>query len=250
MWDMNIHFRIFAAILFGGILSGCTGVFSAPDPSGQIEIRNCRPGTVKIDGKADEAVWKQAVRYEMRTPVPAGNPDYRPVQPGNVRFACDSRFLYVFAEFTDDDIVQYGKDNEDLCKRGDVLELFIRGPAGCYWEIHITPNRRSAVIFYPNAGRRIFPEAIQPSSPVHSAVVLNGTLNDYRDTDKGYCIEAAIPLRLFADAGKFFGDGWTIMAARYNYSKSLEDIEYSASVVLPAVNYHAVKYYTPVKITK
>ena len=247
---MNGNFRIFSAILLGGILPGCTGVFSAQDSPGQIVIHNCRPESVKIDGKADEAVWKQAVRYELRIPVPAGNPDYRPVQPGNVRFVCDSRFLYVFAEFTDDDIVQYGKDNEDLCKRGDVLELFIRSRSGCYWEIHITPNNRSAVIFYPNAGRRIFPEAIQPSSPIRCAAGLNGTLNDYRDTDKGYCIEAAIPLRLFAGAGEVFGDSWTMMAARYNYSRSLEDIEYSASVVLPAVNYHAVKYYTPVKIIK
>ena len=245
---MNIFCRILSAVLLGGILPGCTGVFSDRDSPGQIAIRNCRPGSVTIDGKADEAVWKQAIRYELRTPIPAGNPDSRPVQPGNVRFACDARFLYVFAEFTDDDIVQYGQDNEDLCKRGDVLELFIRGRSGCYWEIHMTPNNRSAVIFYPNAGRRIFPEAIQRSSRVRCSAVLKGTLNNYRDTDKGYCIEASIPLQLFAGAGIPFGDGWTMMAARYNYSKSLEDVEYSASVVLPAVNYHAVKYYTLVKI--
>ena len=245
---MKECFKFLLGMFGTGLLTSCTTWFTGGAGPDQLTVACCQPGVVKVDGKAEESVWRQASRYELRTPLSMERPDNRPLQPGNVRFSCDSRYLYVFADFIDDDIVQYGRDNEILCSRGDLLELFIRNRSGAYWEIHITPTNRSAVIFYANAGRRIFPEALQESTLVQCDAVLDGTLNNYRDTDKGYCIEAAIPLQLFASEDEGFGDGWTMMAARYNYSKSLDDIEYSASVVLPKINYHAVGFYTPVKM--
>lgn len=238
---MKKLFSLFSLLLTALFATGC---------GHEIVITSTQDSAVQLDGRASETVWGSAVSYPLRL-LPQPNQERGTAfQEGSVRFLCDSKFLYVYAELTDDDIVQYGSENEDLCKRGDVLELFIRDrKKGCYWELHLSPAGKSSVLFYPNAGRRLFPEAFQRENPIRMAVRLDGTLNHYLDQDRGYCIEAAIPLSLF---GKDFGknDGWTLLATRYNFSKSFKVSQLSASACLPMADFHLVDYHTPIRIRK
>lgn len=92
----------------------------------EIVIASTQDSAVQLDGRASETAWESAVSYPLRL-LPQPNQERGiAFQEGSVRFLCGSQFLYVYAELTDDDIVQYGSETEDLCKRGDVLELFIR----------------------------------------------------------------------------------------------------------------------------
>lgn len=216
----------------------------------EIVIASTQDSAVQLDGRASETAWESAVSYPLRL-LPQPNQEREiAFQEGSVRFLCGSQFLYVYAELTDDDIVQYGSETEDLCKRGDVLELFIRDrKKGCYWELHLSPAGKSSVLFYPNAGRRLFPEAFQRENPIRMAVRLDGTLNHYQDQDHGYYIEAKIPLSLF---GKDFGKNneWTLLATRYNYSKSFKVSQLSTSAYLPMADFHLVDYHTPIRNRK
>lgn len=243
---MKGYFCLPGLLFCGLLISGCSGI--GEKQSDEMIIGNCPDHSIRLDADASEPVWKSAVPYDLQliqqSQYVRGN---APFQPGTVRFLFDRNYLYVFADFADDDIVQYGSDNEDLCKRGDLLEVFIRNrKKGCYWEIHLSPAGKSTLIFYPNAGRRIFPEAIAKSTPVKLAVRIDGTLNNYRDNDRGFRIEAAIPREVF---GKDFGENgiWTVMAARYNYSRSFKESQLSVSTVLPAADFHLVDFHSPAK---
>lgn len=243
---MKYYVCLFGSLFCGFLISGCSGI--GEKQSDEMIIGSCPEHSIRLDADASEPVWKNTVPYDLHL-IPQSRyvRENAPFQPGTVRFLFDRDYLYVSAELADDDIVQYGSDNEDLCKRGDLLEIFIRNcRKGCYWEIHLSPAGKSALLFYPNAGRRIFPEAIAKSTPVKLAVRLDGTLNNCRDNDRGFRIEAAIPREVF---GNDFGENgiWTVMAARYNYSRSFKVSQLSVSAALPAADFHLVDFHTPVK---
>jgi len=172
----------------------------------------------------------EAYEYPLR-PTSAGAPALS--EGGTVSFSYDRKHLRVLAEMTDSDLVQESEaDNQYHYLSGDVFEIFIR-PAGlrCYWEIYVTPNEKTTVFFYPSPGRRL-PSCLQrnPLDGLTFGVELYGTLNDYKDRDKGWKCEVIIPFdALEKQCGqKFdFSKPWEIQVSRYNYSVYLDKKEYS-----------------------
>ena len=199
------------------------------------------PEPIVVDGVGSEAVWRQAPAVPLLVPRDRNyGPECR--QPGTVRFAYDDHFLYVLAEVTDDDVVQEeSRNGRHLYNTGDVMELFL-WPAGKrhYWEIYAAPNGSCSMLFFPSTGRKIFLTAMQPDTRLRIGAVVDGTLNDWRDCDRGYSIEIAIPLEELTRYGDRFDESadWRGMAARYNYSVSLQEIEYSATSPLPRTSFH------------
>ena len=100
-----------------------------------------------------------------------------------------------------------------------------------------------------NGGKRIFPEAIQKNDKIKVAVSMDGTINNSKDNDKYFVVEMAIPMSIINSKGDIFKPGtqWNILCARYNYSKSLFDLELtSTSANMPKANWHDRKSYLPV----
>lgn len=235
--------RLYSFIVLLAAAAGC-GVFPPSAPPRLAAAWTAEP--VTPDGVAAEEVWSRAQPYPLLPPRDRnGGTGCR--QPGTVRFAYDDRFLYVLAELDDDDVVQEEeRDNRHLYETGDVLELFLwpEGKAH-YWEIYAAPNGRRSMLFFPGAGRKIFLTARQEHTRLRAGARVDGTLNDWSDRDRGWTAEIAIPLEELTRYGDPFGasGNWRAMAARYNYSVTLPEIEYSATSPLPKTDFHLREAY-------
>ena len=158
--------------------------------------------------------------------------------------AYDEQYFYLFAELNDDDITQYGKKHTRLWETGDVIELFLWPENSMhYWEFLAAPNEAYLALAYPSSGRRIFLETIRSNLTAPLGFFLQGTLNDYQDTDYRWNIELAISMSELLKHGNKLTDNWRILISRYNYSKTLEKIEYSAIPCLPITGFHQRNYY-------
>lgn len=218
---------------------------------------------VLMDGKLDEKAWKQATVYELATAREAWNnrhPELRavygakPVSPGKVRLLWDKEYLYIGAEFQDDDIVAEGtKDQQMHCNLGDVLEVFLKpAEANHYWEIHISPANYQIVLFYPGRGHHLLPSVIPDKKPlgVKSAITLDGTLNRSDDFDRAWTAEVAIPLAEPGLKGVPLDskNNWKILIGRYNYSCHQKVKELSSFPELRFFDFHSHEEYATLKL--
>lgn len=245
-------FTIFSAMAFAMLLCSCTLFNGGIWPNSEIEVRRAMQD-VKIDGKVTDEIWSRSKYYPLVIP---NDPERlrawcnnRPYQEGTVQVAYDDKYIYILAKLVDDDIVQYGEDGTHLYSRGDTFEVFIQNPeSGHYWEIYGSANGKSTVMFFENGGKRIFPEAIQKDDKIKLGVNVNGTLNNSKDNDKYFIVEMAIPMSIINSKGDAFKPGtkWNILCARYNYSKSLFDLELTSTSSMPKANWHWRQYYLPV----
>ena len=82
-------------------------------------------GKVIVDGDASELFWQDAPAYPLLVPEDQpGSPEC--AQKGWIRFARDDRFLYLYAEVVDDDVVQEeNADYGNLYETGDVISTYV-----------------------------------------------------------------------------------------------------------------------------
>ena len=199
-----------------------------------------------LDGRGDESFWSHAPAASLarlgQTP---------PRQAGNVRFAWNERHLYLFADFIDDDAVATGRSGRVSHQtEGDVLELFI-GPVGrsWYWEIHYTPAGLRSAFFFPSAGRRFGSNITESPRLRHRhSVVIEGTLNEWRDRDTGWSAEISIPwadLAVDDDEPPPAPGDWRVLVGRYDYSRWQDEVEISFWPPLSALRFHRPDFFAP-----
>ncbi len=258
---MNVKnmLRIASAVLAGSLLSGCccNNRWAADAPRDEL-IAVPAPGPVKIDGVLDEKEWAGSPVFPMhdihREPVADPPPKLAavvqdPFESGTVRFMYDSNYLYVGAKLQDSDIMQYGeKDQTMLFLTGDALEIFIkpeRSPE--YWECYAAPNGKRTTLCFETRWLPFNSEKSFLQKDFHTAVTLQGTLNDRRDKDQGWTVEAAIPVKMLEKTGIRFvpGEIWTVLIARYNYNYGAKPggFRLSSCPELPRGNFHLTEYY-------
>jgi len=180
-----------------------------------------------IDGRLDDAVWKQAVRVE---PLYEYNKVGVLVDSADIRLAWDPQFLYVAYAIRDQDLYVSEKERDAVLCRADVAELFVKPPVRdryafelyefefnlweAIWDIHFAG--------YGGDGSQAVARFAKPFNPdIQLKAVVNGTVNDWRDVDEGYTIEVAIPWSAFARSapdGVRAGEVWKFNAAGYDFS--------------------------------
>jgi hypothetical protein len=84
------------------------------------------------------------------------------------------------------------------------------------------------------------------------AATVDGTLNNWKDKDKSWTIEMAIPIKELTVYGAKFDNSaeWSILLARYNYSVYLQKQELSAYPQLSNVNWHIYEEYAKLRLEK
>ena len=212
-----------------------------------------------MDGTLNDPVWEKAQAYPLELPLDRRDDRFSPRNPGKVRFAWDDEHFYLGVEFDDDDITSYmDADGEHLYNFGDLAELFI-GPEDntWYWELYVTPLDRQSVLFIPGRGMLLTPPEdmdlptprtmIRKDLRLETAAKADGTINDWRDADKGWTAVMAVPVSLLTSMGDKWGpDGkWLAFVGRYDYSRYADEPgpEYSGHPVLKKTNYHRVNDY-------
>jgi len=196
---------------------------------------------ITLDGHITETAWDRAQKITEFT-IPGTN---RPAaQPATARFLWDDRFLYLAVEITDDDLFAIKTAHDSRTWEDDVCEVFLK-PSDVdnpYYEIHITPR---GMVLDLLIGRRwaagSFERWTSWESGIEAKVRLVGTLNDWRDRDHGWVVEAAIPLKALSAVNPKpqLGDRWRFAICRYNYSVHLDGgRELSSSARLAEQNFH------------
>lgn len=260
-----------AAVAASVILSGCccksACKFAVGSPREKVTITKAA-AKVKVDGVINEKEWKGAPVYKMARAYAYHSPyatpakvydhvsrkghEVEPFQGGTVRIMYDKNFLYVAAELTDSDINNIAKaDQEKLNGTGDVLMVYLKpADSPSFWECQLSPNSKKATFFFPTRGYPINPDANTIMPKMKAAAKVQGTINNYKKADKGWTVEAAIPVSQLKKAGCEFkpGKNWTILIARNNCNFNSIEVtpQYSSYPELPSNNFTGIEYYADI----
>src|SRR5690606_12915631 len=209
---------------------------TSPDPA----LRTVTAWRTPVPVSLEPDTWRSAPGHALLTPGRSGDP--APLEPATARVLWDEQHLYLIVELTDRDVVQEDqRDQQHHYETGDVVELFLKpADADYYWEMYVTPNGRQTAFFFPGGGRRGLPSAMTVFPGLRVAATVDGTLNDWRDTDRGWTGWMSVPLEPLTAHGHAFGPGvdWRILIARYNYGRHLPDVELSSYPRMPEANWH------------
>ena len=189
-----------------------TGVNSGANYRKSIYSHKLPAGTaITIDGRLDEPAWAAARKAGPFVDPRTGRPNRAIPTQGVARVLWDDTHLHVGFEVEDKHITGgFAPDTRDphLWER-DTVEIMIDpdgdGDNKDYYEIQISPQN---LVFdsqfddynLPRGG----PEGPfgneEWSAKLTSAVTLKGTIDDDKDSDEGYVVEASIPWSSFAKA--------------------------------------------------
>lgn len=230
-------------LVLAAVLVGCK---PRPQDAAKPRLLPCRraTGKITIDGKLTEPSWEAA--YTLDDFTVAGT-CAKPKAATSARLLWDDTHLYLAAVMEDRDITAVLKDHDSHTWTDDVVEIFLK-PSDhkhYYYEVHVTPLNTTLDLLIPRRGSGSLGRYTPWESGVKSAVVVKGTLNEWRDKDKGWLVEAAIPLAAFAkDTPKpQLGDRWRFAVCRFNYSVYLDKPEQSSTARLPVADFHRHEAY-------
>lgn len=222
----------------------------APAPPPAYVIRKAA-GPITVDGKADEASWGTAqATGAFKLAEGSG-----PVPPTTARLLWDDKHLYVFIDVTDPDVFSSYKKQDDPLWKEDVVELFIDADANAkgYVELQVNPNNAQFDAWF--ATTRAQPGDQKWTAKMVSKVVVEGTVDNRDDADKGWHVEIAIPLEAVkgADAAMAVklppqpGDTWRVNVVRVEKPKGAERVSASAWAQVTMQDFHAVDRLNVVK---
>ena len=194
---------------------------------------------ITIDGKLDEAAWKDAQVIDHF---------YLPWLPQprlsrtatKARLLWDREYLYFSAEMEDTDLYADVTEHDGMTWDNDVFELFFKPStekAG-YYEFQVNAAGTVMDMFLPrrNAGGYNRFKA-DGDFHVEAKVRLDGTLNDWRDKDRGWTVEGRIPCDFLRTGGRpAVDERWKFALCRYDYSVDFEGPELSTAP-LKAANF-------------
>jgi hypothetical protein len=212
-----------------------------------VRSAECRwaTGRIKIDGKLDEVAWDQAevlehfaVYWQKRKAKTATK----------ARLLWDRNYLYFAAEMEDSDLYADVTQRNGMTWTNDVFELFFKPSEKslAYYEFQVNAANTQLELFFPSRGSGGY-QRFAPLTHLgmESAVKLDGTLNDYRDKDKGWTVEGRIPLSAFQASGAKpqAGDKWRFALCRYDYSVAFDRPELSSTAPLTQPDFHRYEDY-------
>jgi hypothetical protein len=226
---------VFLAIGLGCLpLSGSLG-FERPgiefDPGRYTCQRINEPLT--IDGSLDEPAWQAAAVTADFVDI-EGPQQPAPFFPTLVRMLYDDEFFYVAAELIEPHVWGTLTERDAVIYHDNDFEVFIDpdGDNHLYYELEInalgTEWDLMLVKPYRDGGPAINAWDIQG---LRTAVQVNGTLNDPRDTDEGWVVEIAFPWAVLAQASRRPappepGDIWRVNFSRVQWDTEPRDGRY------------------------
>ncbi len=149
-----------------------------------------------IDGKADESVWKKAKWTNNFIDIEG---DKTPKYQTNVKMLWDENYYYILAKIKEPHIWANITKRDEIIFYNNDLEVFIDpdGDTHNYYELEINALNTAWDLFISKPYR-------EKNSPVlndwnytglKSAITIDGTLNNPKDTDKSWTLEIAIPFK-------------------------------------------------------
>jgi hypothetical protein len=242
--------RLLVAVLAARALSGCV---TAGSTRHAVIIAQRATAPMTIDGNLDEPIWQTTPAQQLQA-APDVTKEIRRLEGADVRLAWDVENLYIAVEMEDSDLVAEGQaDQLHHYKLGDVVEVFLKpDDQTWYWELHATPTGKRATLFVPGRGRVALANML-PRSSFTAAAQRRGTLNDWRDSDQGWSVELAIPWQALKPPGiesqtaEGAPTGWTVLVARYNYTRYSYAPQLSETPRLSKSDFHTTREYAQLR---
>jgi hypothetical protein len=170
---------------------------AAPPPAKRYLARKA-PKPIKVDGKLDDAAWKDAPSTGAFVNTLTG----APIEPKTeAKILWDKDNLYLAFENADTDVWSTLTKRDDKLWQQEAVEIFIDADKNgkSYVELQVAPNGNIFDTYLPEY--RKYENDLDPkrkpydwNSKIKAAVKVDGTLGKRDDQDKGWVVEVAIPL--------------------------------------------------------
>jgi hypothetical protein len=143
----------------------------------------------KIDGKLDDAAWKDVAETTPFVNTLSGAPVD---QKTSAKIAYDDKNLYIAFSNQDSDIWANLTKHDDKLWTEEADEVMIDGDGDgkTYIELQVNPAGATFDSYLPTYRKG----QVDWESGMKAAVHVDGTLNKRDDTDKGWTVEIALPL--------------------------------------------------------
>jgi hypothetical protein len=190
-------------------------------------------GPVAIDGRLDKAVWK-AVPWTDDFVDIEGDARPRPRFRTRVKMLWDDQYFYVGAELEEPHVWATLTRHDAVIFEDNDFEVFIdpNGDSHEYYEFEINALNTTWDLLltrpYKDRGSALTNWEIPG---LKTAVRVDGTLNDPRDTDRGWSVEIAFPWKALGElahrpAPPKDGDQWRVNFSRVEWQHEVVDGRY------------------------
>src|SRR5579875_3712413 len=139
---------------------------------------------ITLDGKADEATWKQAEVIDTFYLPWLGDKARSARTATKARLLWDREYLYFFADMVDSDLYADVKEHDGTTWDNDVFELFFQPAADKpgYYEFQVNAAGTVMDMFLPRRGAGGYPRFRRDGEfHIDAKVKLRGTLNHWQD---------------------------------------------------------------------
>lgn len=193
--------------------------FSPPPP----HVVRKRSTPITIDGRVDEAAWMRA--DEILIQYGRMSKDKR--SPARVRLLWDERYLYAAFTVPDTKIIAPVLQRDGSVWESDCVEMFLLPDhrVGVYWEIEVSPSG-SILDFLCYKYRDRWGSNMRPEENIKGLRVgylVDGTLNQNDDIDKGYSVEIAVPFDQLPGMARGAQAGDKVMALLSHVNRDVVD---------------------------
>ena len=180
--------------------------------------------SITIDGNLTKPAWDAASWTDDFVDI-EGDKKPAPQFRTRAKMLWDDDYLYVAAELEEPNLWATITDPNTPTFDDNDFEIFVDPDGDCQNYVEIEINALGTVwdLFLPKPYRAGgVPLTGWNIDGMKSAVMLHGTLNDFRDTDTSWTIEFAIPWRAFRDESRHrqipkVGDAWQINFSRVQW---------------------------------
>lgn len=186
---------------------------------------------IKIDGIGDEDSWQKAPWSNTFIDIEGKN---EPTYKTQMKMLYDDTCLYFFAKLEEPHVWGTLKQRDTVVFYNNDFEIFIDpdGDTHNYMEFEMNALNTIWDLFltkpYRNHGKVLDSWDIQG---IKTAVHIEGTLNNPKDTDKGWSLEIAIPWEVLKEANNHnkipVQEFWRFGFSRVNWEFDLKEGRYS-----------------------
>jgi hypothetical protein len=186
-----------------------------------------------IDGDINDAVWQQADWTEQFQDI-EGDLKPHPALQTKVKMLWGDSCLYIAAQMQEPNVWAYQQHHDDVVFYDNDFEVFINpnNTTHQYFEMEFNALNTVFDLFMNKPYRDLGSAMINWNAEgLHSAVKVQGTINNPSDTDTGWTIEIAIPFRAIS-IGNFVqipreGTLWRINFSRVEWDTKVVNGKYA-----------------------